>query len=131
MQLDYGSLDPQVLRAAGIPLSNIPDSALMDPNDHTGAVAPAGTGIPSADDVSGAARYDDTDLMDPNDSAAADFDATVPAVDDAMNAPEYDNDVAVDAVSYDDYGDSYADSGAYDDASNASDVSAYEPSFDA
>ena len=148
MQLEYGSLDPQVLRAAGIPLSQIPDSALMDPNDATAAVAPAGTGNASPDDVSGAARYDDTDLMDPNDSAAADVDPTVPAVDDTMSAPEYDNDVAVDAVSYDDnadtygdsyadpgaadtYGDSYADSGAYDDASAVSDVSAYEPSFDA
>ena len=82
------------------------------------------------------------------DTAPARFDFLDVNRDGVLSKYEYDNDVAVDAVSYEDnadtygdssadpgaadtYGDSYADSGANDDASAVSDVSAYEPSFDA
>ena len=86
MQLDYGRSIRGAARRRHPPLADPRLRLLMDPNDATAAVVPAGTGTASPDDVSGAARDDDTDLMDPNDSAAADVDPTVPAVDDAVPA---------------------------------------------
>ena len=46
----------------------------------------------------------------------------------AYDPAEFDN---VEFATADAAADAYSDSGAYDDASDASDVSAYEPSFDA
>jgi hypothetical protein len=42
---DFGAVDPAVLREAGIPLSQIPGSALMDPNAQSDGAAPAAAAL--------------------------------------------------------------------------------------